>query len=98
MIGMVKKSKGFRQSTRRKLRQKKRGRPGVTKYLQKLKTGAKVEIVLEPSSQRGMPYPRYKGKVGKVVGTRGKSYIVEIKDGGKTKKIISYPEHLRKAA
>jgi large subunit ribosomal protein L21e len=42
-----------------------------------------------------MPFPRYKGKFGKIIGKRGKSYIVEIIDGNKTKKIISRPEHLK---
>jgi len=53
-------------------------------------------ILPEPASQRGMPFPRYKGKVGVVVGRRGRSYLVELVDGKKKKTIISRPEHLKK--
>lgn len=90
---MVKKSRGFRAKTRKKLRQK--AKPSITKFLQEFEIGEKVIILQEPSSQKGMPHLRFKGKVGKVIDKRGKSYIVEIRDGNKVKKIISRPEHLR---
>ncbi|MEM5882731.1 MAG: 50S ribosomal protein L21e [Candidatus Aenigmatarchaeota archaeon] len=92
---MVKKSRGIRTKTREKLRQKAGYRPTITKFLQEFKEGQKVAIVQEPSSHSGMPHPRFKGRVGKVIGKRGKSYIVEITDGNKIKKIISKPEHLK---
>lgn len=92
---MVKKSRGFRSGTRKKLKQKPGYRPSITKFLQEFEIGQKVLIALEPSSQKGMPHPRFKGKVGKIIGKRGKSYIVEIKNGNKVKKLISRPEHLR---
>jgi len=91
---MVRKSRGFRQSTRKKLRQKPSYRPAITKFLQEFKEGQGVVIALEPSSHKGMPHPRFKGKVGKIVGKRGNSYIVELFDGGSSKKVISRPEHL----
>jgi len=92
---MVRKSRGFRQSSRKKLGQKPSYRPPITKFLQEFQEGQDVVIALEPSSHKGMPYPRFKGKVGRIVGNRGNSYIVEILDGNKTKKIISRPEHLK---
>jgi len=92
---MVKKSRGFRQSTRKKLGQKPSYRPAITKFLQEFNEGQGVVISLEPSSHKGMPFPRFKGKVGKVVGKRGNSYIVELFDGNKMKKVISRPEHLK---
>ena len=92
---MVKKSRGFRTGTRKKLKQKPGYRPPITKFLQEFEIGQKVLIAQEPSSQKGMPHPRFKGRVGKVIGKRGKSYIVEIKNGNKVKKLISRPEHLR---
>lgn len=92
---MTKKSKGFRVKTRKKLKQKPGYRPRITKFLEEFKRNQKVIILQEPSSQRGMPHSRFKGKVGKIIGSRGKSYIIEIVDGGKIKKIISRPEHLR---
>ncbi len=90
---MVKKSRGFRSRTRKKLKQK--ARPTITKFLEEFKIGEKVIILQEPSSQKGMPHPRFKGKIGKIIEKRGKSYIVEIIDGNKVKKVISRPEHLR---
>lgn len=91
---MTRKSKGFRSGTRKKLRQK-LVRPTITKFLQEFKIGQRVIIVLEPSSHKGMPFPRFKGSAGKIIEKRGKSYIVEIKDGNKLKNIISRPEHLK---
>jgi large subunit ribosomal protein L21e len=91
---MVKKSRGFRSGTRKKLIQKVTYRPPVTKFLREFKEGQSVVIKPEPSSHRGMPFHRFKGKVGKVIGRRGWSYIVEVIDGNKVKKIISRPEHL----
>ncbi len=90
---MVKKSKGFRTDTREKLTQK--IRPPITRFLQEFAIGQNVVITLEPSSHKGMPFPRFKGKMGKIIAKRGKSYIVEIKDINKTKRIISRPEHLK---
>ena len=91
---MTRKSSGFRSGTRKKLRQK-LVRPTITKFLQEFKIGQRVVIALEPSSQKGMPFPRFKGKMGKIIEKRGKSYVVEIKDGNKVKKIVSRPEHLK---
>ena len=92
---MVKKSRGFRSKTRFKIKQKVAYRPPITKFLQEFKNDQAVVILQEPASQRGMPHPRFKGKMGKVIGRRGKSYIVQIVDGNKAKKLISAPEHLK---
>ncbi|MEM5773028.1 MAG: 50S ribosomal protein L21e [Candidatus Aenigmatarchaeota archaeon] len=91
----MKKSRGFRTKTRQALRQKPAYRPPITKFLQEFSMGQRVVIEQEPSSQKGMPHPRYKGRVGRIIGKRGKSYIVEITDGNKVKKLISRPEHLK---
>ncbi len=90
---MVKKSRGFRQSTRKKLTQFRR--PAITRFLQEFEKGQKVVITIEPSSHKGMPYPRFKGKIGTVVEIRGNSYVIEIYDGNKLKQVISRPEHIR---
>lgn len=91
----MKKSRGLRSKTRQTLKQKPAYRPPITKFLQEFTIGQKVIIEQEPSSHKGMPHPRYKGRIGKIIGKRGKSYIVEIKDGNKVKKLISKPEHLK---
>jgi len=92
---MVRKSKGFRTRTRHKLRQETRLRPTITKFLQEFQIGQNVAIEPEPSSHKGMPYPKFTGAAGKVVAKRGSSYIVEINVGDSKKTIISRPEHLK---
>lgn len=92
---MVRKSKGFRTRTRHKLRQIPSMRPPITKFLQEFDIGQQVAIELEPSSHKGMPYPKFKGSVGRVMARRGNSYIVEIRVGDSRKLIISRPEHLK---
>lgn len=94
---MVKKSRGFRSRTRFKIIQKPGYRPPITRFLQEFKKNQSVVILQEPSSQKGMPHPRFKGVFGKILEKRGKSYIVEILDGNKVKKVISRPEHLKAA-
>ena len=92
---MTKKSRGFRAKTRFKIRQKPAYRPPINKFLREFKKDQTVVILQEPASQKGMPHPRFKGKTGKIIEKRGKSYIIEILDGNKAKKIISRPEHLK---
>ncbi len=58
--------------------------------------GERVVLKIEPSVQKGRPHPRYQGRVGVVVGRRGRAYEVEITDGGKRKRIIILPEHLQR--
>ena len=93
---MSQKSKGPRLRTRKRLKQPSGYRPTITKFLQKFEIGEKVVIKQEPSSHKGMPHPRFKGLVGKVIAKRGKAYVVEVKVGKKIKKVISRPEHLKK--
>jgi len=85
---------GMRKKTRKKLKQKYKRQP-ITKFIKEFDIGQKVVIIPEPSSHKGMPSPRFKGKIGKIIEKRGKSYIVEIIDGKKKKRIISNPEHLK---
>lgn len=41
-----------------------------------------------------MPHRRYQGKVGKIIGKRGRAYLVSVTLGDKEKVIIVRPEHL----
>ncbi|MCD6383214.1 MAG: 50S ribosomal protein L21e [Thermoplasmata archaeon] len=96
---MVKRSKGFRVRTRRILRKspRQRGMPPITTFLKTFEVGEKAAIVLEPSSQKGMPHPRYHGMIGEVVGRRGNAYLVKVRVGRtKFKILIARPEHLKK--
>ncbi|UCC92160.1 MAG: 50S ribosomal protein L21e [Candidatus Aenigmatarchaeota archaeon] len=91
---MVKASKGFRRSTRRKLKKKVRQKFKVTPYLKEFKPKDRVVIKIDPSSQKGMPFPKFKGKVGEVNYKRGDAYVIKIRIGKKIKEVIARPEHL----
>lgn len=90
------KSHGFRFKSGRKLRKRVREKGiKIRKVLQTFEIGQTVHIDIEPASHKGMPHPRFQGRTGKVVGVRGRAYLVEISDGGKTKIVFARPEHLK---
>ncbi|MFH0929266.1 MAG: 50S ribosomal protein L21e [Candidatus Aenigmatarchaeota archaeon] len=89
------KSHGPRKRTREKFR--KIGRVTVNTYMRNFDIGSKVVIDIESSSLSGMPFKRFQGRHGKIVGKRGMAYMVEIKDINMTKKVIAKPEHLKAA-
>jgi len=93
---MVRKSKGYRSSTRSLFKKKPRqkGKIGLSKLLQPYKVGDRVVIKVEPSLHKGMPHKRFHGRVGVVKQRRGRSYIVTVASGGKEKEVIARPEHL----
>jgi len=67
----------------------------MRRLLSSFSIGDKVCINLAPS-QEGLPHPRYRGRHGVVVGMRGKSYVVDVKSGNSTKRLIISGMHLRK--
>ena len=89
---------GSRKGTRHKLRKRPRdrGKLTISNLLKTFKLGDKVSLKLEPAIQKGMPHPRYLGKIGKIIKKQGSSYVVEVKDGGKVKQLIAAPIHLKK--
>ena len=95
---MVKRSKGFRSKTRKKLSKhpRERGLSPITRVLQAFDEGEHVNIVIDPSMHKGQPHPRFHGLTGTVVGTQGEAYILSVKVGKKDKKLLVRPEHLRK--
>ena len=95
---MTKVTGGYRRKTRHKLRKRPRdrGKISISRIFQSFKIGEKVRIMQEPAVHSGMPHPRYKNKIGTISEKRGKSFIVDIKDGKKTKQLISSPVHLSK--
>ncbi len=64
------------------------------KVLKDIEIGKKV-MIIPYGKYEDFPHMRYSGRVGKVIEKRGNSYVVEIKDGSKMKKIIASPIHLR---
>lgn len=93
---MVKRSHGFRQGTRNKLKKspRTRGKLAMTKLYRNFELGNKVAIKIEPSFHKGMPHPKYQGKTGIIFGKRKNVYEVHVKDGGKIKTLLSAPVHL----
>ncbi len=90
------KSHGLRIKSGRKLKKKVREKGiKIRKFMQTFEVGQTVHIDIESASQKGMPHPRFQGRTGVVVGQRGRAYLVQIRDGGKTKLLIVRPEHLR---
>jgi len=71
-----------------------RGKLSLGKLLRGYEKGEKVVIKIDPSVHHGMPHRRYHGKVGEVVGQRGRAYLVKIPQRKTFKLIITTPEHL----
>ncbi len=64
-------------------------------YLVEYPVGSKVVIDVDPSVHKGMPHKRYQGKVGVVLGRRGRGYEVEVYLGSKRKVLYVLPDHLK---
>ncbi|MCS7373805.1 MAG: 50S ribosomal protein L21e [archaeon GB-1867-097] len=94
---MVKRSKGYRSKTRKLLRKKprERGLYSLSRILYEYRKGEKVSIIIDPSVHKGMPHKRYHGKIGIILGRRGRAYIIETYLGEKKKTLIVPPQHLR---
>jgi len=91
---------GFRANTRYKLRKRAgtKGKVTITRLLQKFNIGDRVRIIQEPAVQKGMPHPRFRNLVGKVLTKEGKNaYTLQIKDGNKLKIVVSRAVHLVKS-
>ena len=94
---MVKKSKGTNFRTRRIFSKhpRKRGLPSLSRTLAEYEVDARVNIVVEPSVQKGRPHRRFHGKTGIILEKRGQAYLIEVTDGNARKKVIARPEHLK---
>ncbi|MDR2966627.1 MAG: 50S ribosomal protein L21e [Methanobacteriaceae archaeon] len=93
----MRRSRGSRSKTRNKMTSV--DRPGrynpITKKIQKFNQEDLVHIIIDPSFQKGQPHPRFHGKTAKIIGERGRAYIVTLNDGNKSKELIIRPEHLK---
>jgi large subunit ribosomal protein L21e len=92
----VKKSKGYRRGTRRLLKKapRERGKPKLGKLLYAYQLGSRVIIKVDSSVQKSLPHRRFHGKIGTVVGKRGRGYVVSVAQGNAVKEIIVRSEHL----
>jgi len=72
-----------------------RGKLGLSRVFKELKEGDRVAVVMDLAYQ--IPFPkRIQGKAGRVIGNKGKSIIVSLKDGNKEKTFIIPKLHLKK--
>jgi len=96
---MVKASKGGRRRTRSVMqkRARDRGLSPITREFQSFEIGEQASVNLDPSVHKGQPHVRFQGRTGTVSGMQGRSYLLDVNDGGKKKQLIVRPEHLRKA-
>ncbi len=90
------KTHGTRRKSRYKLKKtvREKGLSPISRAVQEFVDGDMVNIDLDPSIQNGMPHHKFQGKTGKVIGQRGRAYLIEVRDGGLMKEIIVLPEHL----
>ncbi|MCZ7357890.1 MAG: 50S ribosomal protein L21e [Candidatus Methanoperedens sp.] len=90
------KTHGTRRKSRYKLKKtvREKGLSPISRAVQEFAEGDLVNIDLDPGIQNGMPHPKFQGKTGRVVGQRGRAYLVEVRDGGLMKEVIALPEHL----
>ncbi|KZX15983.1 50S ribosomal protein L21e [Methanobrevibacter curvatus] len=93
----MQRSRGTRSKTRKKLTSVKRpGRSNpITKKLQRFQEDDLVHIIIDPSVHKGQPHPRFHGKTGKIIGAKGRAYVLGINDKNKAKELIVRPEHLK---
>ncbi len=97
---VVKASRGPRNRTRKVYRKSVREKgaiPSLSLIMHEYKVGDKVYIKPNPAIHDTLPHRRYVGKVGIIIGKRGRAYIVEVYLGSKRKQLILYPEHIRPA-
>jgi large subunit ribosomal protein L21e len=92
----MKKSKGYRRSTRRLLTKAPRdkGKPKLGKLLFAYDVGSQVIVKIDSSVQKSLPHKRFHGKIGVVKAKRGRGYVVSVPQGDAVKEIIVRSEHL----
>ncbi|MEK6852272.1 MAG: 50S ribosomal protein L21e [Nanoarchaeota archaeon] len=81
-------------AVRRKKRVKDKG-IRLSKLFQHFELGEKVALKTEKAAKRNFP-TRYSGKIGVVIGKKGSSYIVKVKDGRAFKEFAVKPLSLKK--
>ncbi len=93
---MSKRKGGYRRKSRTLLRKSHRtaGKLPLTRFLAHYTLGDRVILQAESSHHKGLFHPRFHGKVGTIIGRKGRCYELTIYDGTKEKKLIVHPVHL----
>ena len=76
----------------KKVREK--GKLKLSRYFKKIADDSSVAVVADAGVRASFP-KRIQGMSGKVVESRGKFKVVQIKDGNKMKTFIMHPVHLK---
>ena len=71
------------------------GKLGLSRLLNEYKPGDKTVIIIDSGVHKGMPHRRYQGRVGVIVGKRGRAFEISVSQGNAIKEIIVRPEHLK---
>ncbi|MBI4257374.1 MAG: 50S ribosomal protein L21 [Thaumarchaeota archaeon] len=87
-------SHGYRRKTRSLLTSRSTGR-GLTPFLRQYKANDKVVIDIDPTQVKGMPHRRFQGLIGIIEEVGRRSLVINVKVGGKTKKVIARLEHVK---
>ena len=90
--GSRRKSRGI---TKKPLREKRKF--SISKYLQVFKVDDRVILKMDPGYTKSSYHRRFHGRIGHVVQLVGGHFKVEFKDGGKAKRIVVHPVHLKRA-
>ncbi len=92
----MKKSHGYRSRSRKIMTKhpRKKGIAPLSRMLINYNPGDRVNIIIDPSVQKGQPHKRFHGLTGVIKGQRGRAYVVDVKVGNKVKTIIVRPDHL----
>ncbi|MBI1973669.1 50S ribosomal protein L21e [Candidatus Micrarchaeota archaeon] len=93
------KKRAFRSKTRKRFRkdQDERRMDSVNVMMQQFAVGDRVHVHVNPSIHSAMPFRRFDGKTGVVLGSQGGCFRVRIPDMRAEKEIIVHPAHLRPA-
>ncbi len=94
----MKKSNGLLSGRSRNLtRHHKPSQIAIRDVIKTFNVGDRVAIVPK-GNNRDIPHPRFKGKVGTILGARGGAYIVDVKDIKAHKQLIVKSKHLEKVS
>jgi len=87
----------FSGRSRRLARHHRPSKLGLSKLIKQFSIGDKV-VIVPKGNFRDIPHPRYRGRIGTVVGKRGDAYEVELWISKSTKRMLVVPQrHLEKA-
>ncbi len=68
----------------------------IDSAIKEFSSGDRVAIVPK-GAFRDIPHPRYRGKIGTVIGRRGSAYVVRVRNMGATRTLVVPVRHLEKA-